>query len=715
MLIKNLQTFCYLLLCVLILSCQTSQKVVDSPDLSKTETNTTDAIDALTDEQKDATNFTKHYNDSIAGYLDIEGRKDDFDSADAGKLEGTYNEIIKDSKGGTVYDMTEFDFLQDSADPTVNPSLWRQSDLNSRHGVYELKEGLIYQVRAFDLANMTFVKGEEGWIIIDPLTTKETAAAAIDAVEKALGINEELNVKAVIFTHSHLDHFGGILGVAKETEFCTSSDTGCDKIKIYAPEGFFEEAVSENVMAGSAMGRRATLMYGNNLKKGPKGTVGSGLGTTTAVGTSGILEATISIANFEPDTLYVAGTPVDFFYTPSSEAPAEMMFYFPTYKAFCQAENLSRTFHNLYTLRGAKVRDGLKWSKYIDKAIEHYGDIVEISFGTHHWPTTGQADIKEYWEGQRDLFRFTHDQTLRLANKGFTPREIAEMLKLPTALDTAFYNRGYYGSLSHNIKAQYQLYFGWFDGVPSNLNPLPPTKAGTKYVELVGGPVVLLEEAIKSFDKGEYRWVAEIVNHLVFADPSVYNSFSKGVNSDDLRMKAKWLLADAYEQMGYQAESGPWRNFYLAGASELRNGVPEANFSTMSPDMVAGMPIDLLLDYMAMRFTGSEGENAEMSYNYNLTITDEDNETYYLILKHGVLTPRKVDEFNDEKAIEVNLAREEFLELCFNAGQDNFQTDDPYLEAQPVEFQNFLLALDPISYWFNIVEPGLSLDDMLNK
>jgi len=257
MLIKNLQTFCYLLLCVLILSCQTSQKVVDSPDLSKTETNTTDAIDALTDEQKDATNFTKHYNDSIAGYLDIEGRKDDFDSADAGKLEGTYNEIIKDSKGGTVYDMTEFDFLQDSADPTVNPSLWRQSDLNSRHGVYELKEGLIYQVRAFDLANMTFVKGEEGWIIIDPLTTKETAAAAIDAVEKALGINEELNVKAVIFTHSHLDHFGGILGVAKETEFCTSSDTGCDKIKIYAPEGFFEEAVSENVMAGSAMGRRA--------------------------------------------------------------------------------------------------------------------------------------------------------------------------------------------------------------------------------------------------------------------------------------------------------------------------------------------------------------------------------------------------------------------------------------------------------------------------
>jgi len=631
--------------------------------------------------KKDATVFTINANKALLGYLPFSDRTD-YESAEKGFI-ATFDEgVIKSAEGNIVYNMKEYNFIKGAAPGTVNPSLWRQSELNSINGLFKVVDG-IYQVRGMDLSNATFIQGETGWIVVDVMLSAETAKAAKELLDRELGPQP---ITAVLFTHSHIDHFGGIRGLVDE------ADVKSGKIHIYAPENFFFYAVSENIMAGNCMGRRASYMYGNLLTKDEKGMVGTGLGQTTSTGLPGVMEATDIISDLDGETRIIDGVKVEFIYTPDSEAPAEMMFFFPEYKAFCQAENVNHTLHNLYTLRGAKVRDGQKWSSYIDKALAKWGNDMEVSFAPHHWPTWGNEKIVELLKRQRDMYRFIHDQTLRLANHGYTPKEISEMLDLPESLDKTFANRGYYGSVSHDVKAQYELYFGWFDGNPANLNPLPPSEAGEKYVEFMGGADALLSKAMESYNKGEYRWVTEVLNHLVFADPG--------------NKSARYLLADAYEQLGYQAESGPWRNFYLTGAKELRDGVkamPSPN--TAGPDMVRGMDFGLFLNYIAMRFIGTDIDAQAMKYNFNINLTDT-NEKGCFIVDNGAVNVRLEHADEDVTAV-ISLKRTDLDKTSL--GQATFQelvdSGAIEIEGDGEAFSKFLTKLDKFDFWFNIVEP----------
>ena len=642
---------------------------------SKTETVRTD------DSVKPASDATRKANQALLDYLDFDDPTD-AENARRGFIATLPEGVITDEDGNEVYNMKQYDFIKGEAPDTTNPSLWRQSELNSLHGLFKVTDG-IYQVRNFDLSNITFVKGKTGWIVIDPLISPPPVKAAMALLKEHVA---DLPVKAVIFTHSHIDHFGGIRGLV------TDEQVASGEVQLYAPKGFFEHSVSEMVMAGNTMSRRASYMYGNVLPKSPEGTLGTGLGQTTSTGLPGIIEPTHIVSSLEGETHEIDGIPVEFIYTPESEAPAEMMFYFPTYKAFCQAEDINHTLHNLYTLRGAQVRNGQKWSKYIDHAIAKWGDDAEFSFGTHHWPTWGNDNIVPYWEKQRDLYRFIHDQTLRMANQGMTPREIAEELTLPESLDKEFYNRGYYGSVSHDIKAQYQLYFGWFDGNPANLNPLPPADAGKKYVEFMGGADAVMDKAQGSIDNGEYRWAAEVLNHVVFADPS--------------NQAARNMLADAYEQMGYQAESGPWRNFYLSGANELRHGVQELPTpQTSSPDLVGGLTTELYFDYLAMRFKGADPEAAKLKKTFNIKLEDA-GEELILIVSNGAVTPRIGEQVDDADAT-VTLNRADLNQISLGlASFDSLEEDDKIsIDGDAESFNQFVSYIDTFKFWFNIVEP----------
>jgi len=632
--------------------------------------------------KKDASVFTKKTNNELLNYLPFSD-KTDYENARKGFIATLESGEIKNADGNVVYSMKQYDFIKGDAPTSTNPSLWRQSELNSINGLFEVTEG-VYQIRGFDLANMSLIKGEKGWIIVDPLLSPETAKAGLDLANKELG---ERPVTAVIITHSHIDHFGGIRGIVDEADVLSG------KIPIYVPEGFFEHSISENVMGGNTMGRRASYMYGNLLPKDEKGTLGTGLGQTTSTGLAGILEGTDIINELNGENRTIDGIQVDFIFTPESEAPAEMMFYFPKYKSFCQAEDLNHTLHNLYTLRGAQVRNGQKWSQYIDLAIAKWGNEVESSFGSHHWPTWKNENISQYWKSQRDLYRFIHDQTLRLANNGLTPREIAEMLKLPESLDKEFANRGYYGSVSHDIRAQYQLYFGWFDGNPANLHKLTPKDGGAKYVEFMGGADNLLSQAKKSYDKGEYRWVAEVVNHLVFSEPKNQN--------------ARNLLADAYEQMGYQAESGPWRNFYLSGATELRNGImvlPSPN--TAGPDMIRGMSLDLFFNFMAMKFKGTDDDAAKMKYNFNIILPDVKDKVT-LIVANGVVTPRIGSNITEDITATITINRKDLDRVSLGEVkyEELIKNGTIKTEGDVEAFSKFLSKLDSFNFWFSIIEP----------
>lgn len=632
--------------------------------------------------QKEATDFTKKLNDDLLAYLPF-GDTTDYANARRGFIATLPEGEIKDDKGNVVYSMKQYDFIHGKAPSTTNPSLWRQSELNSINGLFEVTKG-IYQIRNFDLSNMSLIAGNKGWIVIDPLVSLETAKAGLALANEKLGARP---VTAIIFTHSHIDHFGGVRGIVSE------ADVKSGKVPVYVPQGFMEHAVSENIMGGNTMGRRASYMYGNILPKDEKGTLGAGLGQTTSSGLAGIFDGTVVINELKGVTKMVDGKKVEFIYTPESEAPAEMMLYFYDYKAFCQAENLSHTLHNLYTLRGAQVRNGQKWSQYIDLALEKWGDDVQFSFGSHHWPTWDNQNIVPYWESQRDLYRFIHDQTLRLANEGNTPVEIAEMLKLPESLDKQFYNRGYYGSLSHNVRAQYQLYFGWFDGVPANLNKLTPEDGGKKYVEFMGGADALLKKAKESYDKGEYRWVAEVVNHLVFADPQNKN--------------ARNLLADAYEQLGYQAESGPWRNFYLSGAKELRTGVKQmATPNTASLDIVQAMSLDLFFNYIAMRFKGTEPEAAKMKYNFNLNFPDVKQKAA-LIISNGAMTPRIGSNVTKDVTATITVNRTDLDKITLGQAkfEDLVNKGSIKIDGDAEAFKKAMSMVESFNFWFNIIEP----------
>jgi len=537
----------------------------------------------------------KSANKAVADYLDFSDRRD-FERANQGFIATFDDTAITMPDGSPVYDFGAHDFVKGEAPDSVNPSLWRQSELNALHGLFKVTDG-IYQVRNFDLSNITFIEGETGWIVVDPLITKEVVERAKALVDRELG---ERPVSAVIFTHSHIDHYGGVRGLISEADV----EAG---VEVIAPREFVRESVSESILAGNAMARRASYMFGSLLPKDAAHQVGVGLGQAISSGTPGLVRPTLDVTH-TGQKLMVDGIEMEMILALESEAPAEFMFYMPKYKAFCQAEVINHTLHNMYTPRGAKVRDGRRWSQYIDEAVYLYGDKTDVSFGSHHWPVWGSEDVIELWEGQRDLYRFIHDQTVRLANQGYTMHEIPELLDMPDGIARQFANRGYYGTISHNSKAQYQLYYGYFDGNPANLHPLPPVDDAKKTIDYMGGADAVLEKARTDFDQGEFRYVASVLNKLVFAEPD--------------NERAAKLLADTYRQMAYTAESGSWRNFFLTGASELENGILNLPTPrTSSPDTVSAVPLDLYFDLLAVRLDAAKAAKKDRDVNFVITDT----------------------------------------------------------------------------------------------
>jgi alkyl sulfatase BDS1-like metallo-beta-lactamase superfamily hydrolase len=602
----------------------------------------------------------------------------DFEDAKRGLIASDAELRIAGPGGAPIWDMPAYDFIDGDPPPSVNPSLWRQARLNNMHGLFEVTKG-VYQLRGYDLANMSLIEGETGWIVVDPLTAKETARAGLAFAREHLGNKP---VSAVIFTHSHVDHFGGVLGIL------SPEDADDRKVPIIAPESFIEEATSENIIAGVTMARRSLFMFGPRLPRGERGHVGSGLGKGPAYGTISILQPTQTIVE-TPTELTIDGVKFVFQNAPGSEAPSELTFYLPDLKTFCGAEVVSHNMHNLYTLRGAKVRDAIRWSGYIDEIIALFGD-ADVYFGSHHWPIWGNQRIIDFLEKQRDTYKYINDQTLRLALHGYTPREIAEQIELPESLRTSFPNRGYYGTVKHNAKAVYQRYFGWYDGNPANLDPLPPEEAATKYVELAGGAANLLKTAQAAYDNGEYRWTAEVVNHLVFADPD--------------NQEARNLLAQAYDQLGYQAESGPWRDVYLTGAFELRHGGPETGVDlSTAVEMIKHAPLERFLDAMAARLNAPKAEGKEMIVN--LTFTDLDV-THVLELKNSVLRHYKQDP-DPNANVTLRITHDMYLRMVTGRVgiKDTVFSDDLKIEGSRLDLVGFFRLFDKPDGTFNIVLP----------
>lgn len=632
---------------------------------------------------KPAEPTTKDAHDRLLPVLPFSDTED-FASANKGFIAPLPDGQIRDAKGNVIWDMKGYRFLSSEQAPdTVNPSLWRQERLNNIAGLFEVTPGF-HQVRGFDLSNMTIIEGKTGLIVIDPLISAETAAAGLKLY------HDKVNPKpvvAVIYSHSHVDHYGGVKGVVSD------DDVKAGKVKVYAPAGFLEHAVIENVYAGTAMSRRATYMYGALLPKSPEGQVGTGLGKTISVGTITLIPPTNIIgADGQPvETATIDGVEVEFQLTPGTEAPAEMNMYFPAQRALCAAENATHTLHNILTIRGAQVRDPGKWAKYLDAALVRYGDRTDVVFAQHHWPTWGGDKIRAFLADQRDMYQYINDQTLRLMNEGLTPMEIAESLKsLPPGLASKWYDRDYYGSMSHNVRAVYQRYLGFYDGNPAHLNPLPPVAAGKKYVEFMGGADRVIAKARESFKKGEYRWVAEVMNHVVFADPG--------------NKEARELEADALEQMGYQTENGTWRNAMLTGAFELRNGVPEDDTTSASADTIKALTLDMYFDYMGIRLNGPKAANLpETTLNWNFTDTGQ---RYALILRNGALTHRAgVQLPNATATIELPRATLDDVTLGRATVAEAIQAGDIKITGDPQALQQVLGLMDQFKPTFNIVTP----------
>jgi alkyl sulfatase BDS1-like metallo-beta-lactamase superfamily hydrolase len=629
---------------------------------------------------KPATEATKAANRAVQNYLNFND-KSDFDDAKRGLIAKPDTLTIRHAQGAVVWDLEEYKKYigEDKPTPdTVNPSLWRNAQLNMNHGLFRVHER-IFQVRGYDLSNITFVQGDTGWIVFDPLISAETAKAAFDLVTQHLG---QRPVLAVVYSHSHIDHYGGVKGVVSE------ADVEAKKVQILAPEHFAEHAISENVIAGNAMGRRAIYMYGALLPRNAQGGVNGGLGQTTSTGAAGLILPTREIKS-TGETVTIDGVTMVFQMTPGTEAPAEMNTWFPQFKAMWMAENTTNTLHNVLTLRGAQVRDPLKWASFLNETIDTYGPDVEVKFQAHHWPQWGNAKIVDYWKKQRDLYKYQHDQAVNLLNKGYTGLELSNMVKLPPELDKQFYNRGYYGSVRHNTRAVYQRYMGFYDGNPTTLDQLPPEDAAKKYVEYMGGAASVLGKAKADFDRGEYRWVAEAMKQVVFADPN---------NKD-----AKELLADAYEQMGYQAESGPWRSIYLQGAFELRNGVPSAGGTNVaSPDTIKAMPPEMTFDYFAVRLNGEKAWGKKLTLNIDFT---DLGQSYSLLVENGVLNHAKRPAPNADAKITLSKSTLDRIQLGEITAEQAIASGEMKLEGKREAFADFVGMLDRFPFWFNIVTP----------
>ena len=605
----------------------------------------------------------------------------DFADAERGFLGSLPDAQVGGGRGGRpAWSLKDYGFLSATeAPPTVNPSLWRQSQLNMRNGLFKVVDR-IYQVRGFDISNMTLIEGQSGLIIIDPLLSMETAKAGLELYFRH---RPRRPVVAVIYTHSHADHWGGVKGVLDE------ADVQAGRAVVIAPTGFMEHAVAENIIAGAAMARRAHYQFGPLLPKGARQQVDAGLGKTLSEGSITLIAPTDLITK-DIEKRTIDGVEIVFQLAPGTEAPAEFHLYFPQLKALDMAENATHNLHNLLPLRGAEVRDALAWSRAVGEALDLFGGEAQVLLGQHHWPVWGGDQLRAFLAQQRDLYKYVHDQTVRLMNHGYTAAEIAERIELPASLAGQWHARGYYGSLRHNVKAVVQKYLGWYDANPANLDPLPPVEAGRKTIEYMGGMEAAVRRARADFARGEYRWVAQVMSQAVFADPS--------------SREARELAADAYEQLGYLAESATWRNAYLVGAWELRNGMPNVPAtSPVTPDTLKALKLDMFFDYMGVRLNGPRAEGKRIVINWRFTDVKQD---FLLNLENSALTYLPGRQAANADATltlakatldEITLRRTTFPEAI---GQGSIQ-----VEGNPARLQELFSLLDTFAPMFEIVEP----------
>ena len=654
--------------------------------------NTTDnGLNFITDIFKDptqpgetegATTITAEANAEWYEKLDFSDRRE-FANAERGWLDNAEGRIIDGDDNRSVWDLQSYGDLNRDAPDTVNPSLWRNTQLNAKAGLFEVCDG-IYQVRGFDMANTTFIRTDHGWIVFDVLMCKENMKAAKELMENRFG---PLDIKAVLYSHSHVDHFGGVEGVitreqVADAKLSLKKQLASGKTLVLAPAGFLKHAISENVYAGIAMARRAQFQYGTVLDKGEKGALSVGIGMGQSTGTVTLIAPTYEIGEDVPK-LTIDGLEIEFQLTPGTEAPAEMNAYFPKYRALWMAENCTGTLHNLYTLRGAEVRDANDWAKYIIEADQRFCDKTDVVFQSHNWPHWGE-EIHDYLLNTAAIYKFIHDQTLHYMNQGYTSTEVAAMLTLPEKLEKVWYTRPYYGTLAHNAKAVYQKYLGWYDANPVNLNPLPPSDTAKKLVEYLGSTDAVLRKARKDFEKGDYQWVAQITKELVFADPS--------------NQKARNLCADALEQLGYQAESGAWRNAYLMGAAELRKGNLSGLARTANGlgSAMKEMTVDMLLDYISILTDANAAQNDDVTLN--LIVTDV-NEKFYVTRKNGILLSYSGENRPDAQAT-VTCKRLQLLALM--QGQ---QAGQVQVSGDATVLKRLLAYASKFEKTFNVIEP----------
>jgi len=633
------------------------------------------------DAARDAEPATKAANAAMAAPLPFSD-VDDFEAAKRGLIAPVPDGMVRTASGTVLWNLGEYAFIDGELVPsTVNPSLWRMARLNMANGLFKVTERL-YQLRGFDIANMTVIEGASGLILIDPLTTAEVSRAAL---EHYFAHRPKRPVVAVIYTHSHIDHYGGVRGVIDE------ADVKAGRVAVIAPAGFMEAVSGENVLAGLPMMRRAQFQFGSMLPRGPRGQVDAGLGKGVARGTPGLIAPSRSIVQAVEEHT-IDGVRIVFQLAPETEAPAEMHMFYPELGVLNMAENACPLLHNFIPLRGAVARDPRIWAKYIGDAIAMYAPHTEILIGQHHWPVWGRAAIVDHLEAQRDLYKHIHDQTLRYMNKGWRPAEIAEAIDLPPGLAERWSARGYYGTVNHNVKAVYQRYLSWYDGNPCNLHPLPPVPAARKFVEYMGGASAAIARARADFAKGEYRWVAQVMKEVVYAEPA--------------NKEARALCADALEQMGYQAESATWRNAFLYGAQELRHGVFQMPArALMSADTLAGLATDMFFDMMAVRLDPAKAAGQSVVLNWHFT---DRAEKLVQTLKHCTLTHRMGD-WSAEAAASIMTSRAtlDAIVLRKTTPPEAIVSGALRIEGDPSRFAALFAMLDqPAGLMFDILTPG---------
>ena len=650
-------------------------------------TESTENTDTLTPDKKPATTITKQINEDVYQVLDFDDTQEE-EFAKKGFITAPDSLQITDDDGNVVWNMDNYDFVRDADSPdSANPSLWRNTKSNANYGLFQVSDD-IYQVRGYDLSNMTFVRTDNGWIIMDCLASSDTAKAALELFKSEMG---DIHIVAVIISHAHIDHYGGIQGVLTQDELADPSlsldeQIASGKTAIIVPDGFENSVMSENVFVGTAMKRRSLYQYGSVIQPGEQGRLSVGIGLAVSQGEVGYLSPTFNVTEEVFETT-IDGVKVIFQLTPDTESPAEMNTYFPDKKALWLAENCTASMHNIYTLRGAEVRDANSWARYITEAQSLFGKDAEVVFQSHNWPHWGNNVIQEYMTNTAAVYKFMHDQTLLYINQGYTSTEIANMIELPEALNKVWYTRQYYGTLKHNVKAIYQKYMGWYDANPVHLDELEPTEYAKKLVEYLGDADKVLEMAKSDYEKGEYQWVAQITNTLVYADPE--------------NEQAKYLCADALEQLGYQAESGAWRNAYLVAASELRNGTdmypPSA--VTGSGSTAQQMDMQTTLDYMGIMLDSTK--LADKSFTINLQVTNDQN--YLLKVHHGVLLYYP-DEQDENADITITTKKAGILAIAA-CNEDGISKLIESVEGDQELYKAFCESMTPLSLYFNIIEP----------